>query len=58
MHIAAQAPIAIDEKGISKNILDKELEIIKEELKNSGKKPEMIEAISGRNKSEISILTF
>ena len=32
MHIAAQAPIAIDEKGISKNLLDKELEIIKEEL--------------------------
>ncbi len=46
MHIAAQAPIAIDEKGISKNILEKELEIIKEELKNSGKKPEMIEKIS------------
>ena len=46
MHIAAQAPIAIDEKGINKEILDKELEIIKEELKNSGKKSEMIEKIS------------
>ncbi len=55
MHIAAQAPIAIDEKGISKNILDKELEIIKEELKNSGKKPEMIEKISsGKIKKFIS----
>ena len=55
MHIAAQAPIAIDEKGINKEILDKELEIIKEELKNSGKKPEMIEKISkGKIKKFIS----
>ena len=55
MHIAAQAPIAIDEKGINKEILDKELEIIKEELKNSGKKPEMIKKISkGKNKKFIS----
>ena len=38
MHIAAQSPIAINQDGINKNILDKELEIIKEELKNSGKK--------------------
>ena len=55
MHIAAQAPIAIDENGINKEILDKELEIIKEELKNSGKKPEMIEKISkGKIKKFIS----
>ena len=46
MHVAASAPIAIDKNGIDKNILDKELEIIKEELKNSGKKSEMIEKIS------------
>ena len=55
MHIAAQAPIAIDEKGIKKEILDKELEIIKEELKNSGKKDDMIEKISnGKIKKFIS----
>ena len=55
MHIAAQAPIAIDEKGINKEIMDKELEIIKEELKNSGKKSEMIEKISkGKIKKFIS----
>ena len=55
MHIAAQAPIAIDEKGINKEILDKELEIIKEELKNSGKKSEMIEKIAnGKIKKFIS----
>ena len=55
MHIAAQAPIAIDENGIDKEILEKELEIIKEELKNSGKKPEMIDKISkGKIKKFIS----
>ena len=32
-------PLAIDESGINKDTLDKELEIIKAELKNSGKKP-------------------
>ena len=46
MHIAAQSPIAINDNGINKSILDKELEIIKEELKNSGKKSEMIEKIA------------
>ncbi len=55
MHVAAQAPIAIDEKGIKKEVLDKELEIIKEELKNSGKKTEMIEKIAnGKIKKFIS----
>ena len=46
MHIAATSPIAIDKNNIKKEILDKELEIIKAELLNSGKKPEMIEKIS------------
>ena len=46
MHIAATSPIAIDKNDIKKEILDKELEIIKEELKNSGKKGEMIDKIS------------
>ncbi len=55
MHIAAQAPLAINDKGIKKDLLDKELEIIKEELKNSGKKPDMIEKIaSGKIKKFIS----
>ena len=38
MHIAATNPISIDKDGIEKSIIDKELEIIKEELMNSGKK--------------------
>ena len=55
MHIAAQSPIAINQDGINKNILDKELEIIKAELKNSGKKDDMIDKIaSGKIKKFIS----
>ena len=55
MHIAAQSPIAINQEGINKNILDKELEIVKEELKNSGKKGDIIDKIaSGKIKKFIS----
>ena len=46
MHIAASSPLAIDKNGLKKEILEKELEIIKAELLNSGKKQEMIEKIS------------
>ena len=46
MHIAALNPLAIDKDGIDKSIVDKELEIIKEEIKNSGKPSEMAEKIS------------
>ena len=55
MHIAASSPIAIDESKISQDILNKELEIIKEEVKNSGKKGEMAEKIvSGKLKKFVS----
>ena len=46
MHIAALNPLSIDKTGLKKETLDKELEIIKAELENSGKKEEMIEKIS------------
>ena len=46
MHIAASNPLAIDKDGIDKSIVDKELEIIKEEIKNSGKPSEIAEKIS------------
>ena len=36
MHIAASNPLAIDKDGIDKTIVDKELEIIKAEITNSG----------------------
>ncbi len=46
MHIAASSPLAIDKSGIKKEIIDKELEIIKAELENSGKKGDIAEKIS------------
>ena len=46
MHIAASNPLALDKNDLNKDIVNKELEIIKAELLNSGKKLEMIEKIS------------
>ena len=46
MHIAASNPLAIDKDDINKTIVDKELEIIKAEITNSGKPAEMAEKIS------------
>ena len=46
MHITATNPLAIDKNGIKKEIVDKELEIIKAEIVNSGKPAEMVEKIS------------
>ena len=46
MHIAASNPLAIDKNGLKKEILDKEEEIIKAEIINSGKPKEMAEKIS------------
>jgi elongation factor Ts len=46
MHIAASNPLAVDRDGIDKKIVDKELEIIKAEITNSGKPAEMAEKIS------------
>ena len=46
MHIAASSPLAIDKNDIKKELIDKELEIIKAEITNSGKPVEMAEKIS------------
>jgi elongation factor Ts len=46
MHIAASNPLAIDKNGIDTATVDKELEIFKAEIKNSGKPAEMAEKIS------------
>ena len=46
MHIAASNPLAVNIDGINKEILNKEQELIKEELKNSGKKEEIIKKIA------------
>ena len=46
MHIAASNPLAIESDNISKAIVEKELEIIKAEITNSGKPSDMTEKIS------------
>jgi elongation factor Ts len=46
MHIAASNPLAIKKEDIDKNIVEKELEIIKAEIANSGKPAEIVEKIS------------
>ena len=46
MHIAASSPLAINKDDIEKSLVDKELEIIKAEITNSGKPIEMAEKIS------------
>tara|TARA_A100001011_G_scaffold389597_1_gene471424 strand:+ start:1243 stop:2085 length:843 start_codon:yes stop_codon:yes gene_type:complete len=46
MHIAASNPLSIDKKDLKKDVIDKELEIIKAEVLNSGKKPEIVDKIS------------
>ena len=46
MHITASNPVAIDKADIKKEIIDKELEIIKAEVSNSGKPPDMVDKIS------------
>jgi elongation factor Ts len=46
MHIAASNPLAIEVSQLDKKMLQKENEIINEELKNSGKSDNIIEKIS------------
>ena len=46
MQVAASSPLAIDKKSLDQNILHKEKEIIKEELKNSGKDTKIVEKIA------------
>ena len=61
MHIAASNPLALESSLIDKSIIDKEKELITEELKNSGKPDEIVEKISlgkmNKFKEENSLLT-
>jgi elongation factor Ts len=61
MHIAASNPIALNSDNIQKDILDKESELITEELKNSGKSEEITKKISigklNKFKEENSLMT-
>ena len=61
MHIAALNPIAIDSTNIDTAILDKEQNLITEELKNSGKPEDIVKKISigklNKFKEENSLLS-
>ena len=46
MQIAASSPIAIDKEDLDQNIIEKEKEIIIDELKNSGKDTKIVEKIA------------
>ena len=46
MQVAASSPLAIDKESLDQNMLHKEKEIIKEELKNSGKDTKIVEKIA------------
>ena len=61
MHIAASNPIALDQNSIDQAIIDKEQELVTEELKNSGKPDEIAKKISlgkmSKFKEENALLT-
>ena len=46
MHIAATSPLSLDKEDLDENIINKEKEIIKDELKNSGKDNKIIDKIA------------
>tara|TARA_B110000438_G_C15774638_1_gene633494 strand:- start:575 stop:1426 length:852 start_codon:yes stop_codon:yes gene_type:complete len=61
MHIAASNPLALDQKSIDQSIIDKEQELVTEELKNSGKPEEIVKKIClgkmNKFKEENALLT-
>ena len=61
MHIAASNPLALESSMLDKKIIDKEQELVTEELKNSGKPDDIIKKISlgkiNKFKEENSLLT-
>ena len=61
MHIAASNPLALETESIDKSIIDKEQELVKEELKNSGKPEDIAKKISlgkmNKFKEENALLT-
>ena len=61
MHIAASNPIALEQNSIDQSIVDKELELVTEELKNSGKPEDIAKKISlgkmNKFKEENALLT-
>ncbi len=46
MHIAASNPLSLNAESIDKDLLEKELELVTEELKSSGKSDDIVQKIS------------
>tara|TARA_Y100000741_G_scaffold182767_1_gene138872 strand:- start:12 stop:863 length:852 start_codon:yes stop_codon:yes gene_type:complete len=61
MHIAASNPLALESSLIDKSLIDKEQELVTEELKNSGKSDDIVKKISlgkmNKFKEENALLT-
>ncbi len=61
MHIAASNPLALDQNSIDQSVIDKEQELVTEELKNSGKPEDIVKKISlgkmNKFKEENALLT-
>ena len=61
MHVAASNPLALNQNDIDESLLNKEKELIGEELKNTGKPSEIVEKISigklNKFKSDNSLMT-
>ena len=61
MHIAASNPLALDQNSIDQTVIDKEQELVTEELKNLGKPDEIAKKISlgkmNKFKEENALLT-
>ena len=61
MHIAASNPLALDQNSIDQTVINKEQELVTEELKNSGKPEEIAKKISlgkmNKFKEENALLT-
>ncbi len=53
MHIAAMSPMALDEKNLDKNFIDKEKKIIEEQIDKNDKKPEILEKIINGKLSKV-----
>jgi len=46
MQIAAMNPISIDEKNVPQSVIDRELDVAREQVRNEGKPEEMVEKIA------------
>ena len=55
MHVAASNPLSIESSDINKEVIDKEIALISEELKNTGKSDEIVK--NSNNETDINWIT-